>query len=126
MGYESRLIVAEPSSIFRNLDGHSYARVIATIDLCGMPCYFRDLLNDHWHDSGCYIYVGDEEVATDYYGSPLVATDLATAIADLRATDQRIIETEGERYRRIPPALGLLEGIDQSQWSNLLVMHFGY
>lgn len=128
MGYESKLMVVQP---FRNIrmgdDGQTYVDTIATIDLCKMPYDFHDLVRDHWHEGGYYFYDGcDQEWDTDRYGDPLVATDLDTAIADLKAIDQHILEHDGERYRRLPPAIALLEGFDQSQFGELLVIHFGY
>lgn len=128
MGYESKLMVVQP---FRNFvtsnEGMTYVGTIATIDLCKMPYDFHDLVRDHWHDGGYYFYDGyDQKCDTDLYGDPLVATDLDTAIADLKAIDKQIVEREGEHYRRLPPAIALLEGFDQSQWDELLVIHFGH
>lgn len=126
MGYESKLLVVEP---YRNLslrDGKTYAGIIATIDLCVMPRTFRDAIGDHWQDDGYYFYEGDYAVTTDCYGDPLVAADLPTAIADLREADEAHLERNGERYRRILPAIALLEGFDQSQWDELLVLHYGH
>lgn len=129
MGYESKLMVVNPhrhTQTYGN-EGKTYVSVVATIDLCKMPVHFGALVRDHWNEGGYYFYDSDgDECDTDLYGEPLVATDLDTAIADLREVDQRILDRDGERYRRLPPAIALLEGFDQSQWDELLVIHFGH
>ena len=128
MGYESKLMVVNPyRHIPTSIEGKTYVGTVATIDLCKMPYDFHRLVRDHWHDGDYYFDDGcDQKWDTDLYGDPLVATDLDTAIADLKAIDQQIFEHDGERYRRIPPAIALLEGFDQSQWDELLVIHFGH
>ena len=127
MGYESTLLVVENyGNVSARHGNRSYADVIATIDLCCMPYDFHHLVKDHWYDSECYVYIGNDEVFEDLYGAPLMATSLPIAISDLRKIDAMILDMDGERYRRLPPAIALLEGFDQSQWDELLVLHYGH
>lgn len=125
MGYESTLLVVEPLRSLHH-DGHTYASIVATIDLCKMPHVFHRRLRERWVKSDLCICMDGSDVSEDMYGDPLLAADLDTAITDLRLADAQIFVEDGERYRRLPPAIALLEGFDQSQWDELLVLHYGH
>lgn len=125
MGYESTLLVVKPLRSLHH-DGHTYASIVATIDLCVMPHAFQRRVHDRWEKNDLCVYMDGSDVSEDMYGDPLLAADLDTVITDLRLADAQILVEDGERYRRLPPAIALLEGFDQSQWDELLVLHYGH
>ena len=119
MGYESRLIIAEKYD--RNItreDGRKYAEVIATFDLCKV--YACSDKFRQYPETNCYVYTYNcNDGFTDMYGQVMREIPIPDAI--------EILEHAGlDEYRRLAPCLGLLKSFDLTQWSNLVVLHFGY
>lgn len=121
MGYESRVFVVNRNEIEHgNGTSHVYAEKIADIKMACMYDGFIDLF-DKKVDYDLYIDNGDEATQTDMYGEIMTYTDCKTVIAYL----EKLI-ADGENYRRLTLLLGLLKGINEEQWDNIQVVHFGY
>ena len=121
MGYESRVFIVNRNEI-EHQDGTAwiYAEKIADIKMGKMYDGFTDLF-DKKVDYDLYIDNGDEATQTDKYGDVMTYTDCQAVIAYL----EKLI-TDGENYRRLTLLLGLLKGINEKQWCNIQVVHYGY
>ena len=121
MSYESRIFVVERNEI-ENRDGTSYvyAEKIADVKMCSMYNGFRDLF-DKEVDYELYIDSGEKSTSIDMYGDKMKYTDVQTVIDYL----EKLINS-GETYRRLSLLLGMLKGIDTSQWNDIQVVHYGY
>lgn len=121
MGYESRVFVVNRNEIKRK-DGMSYiwGEKIADVKMSCMYDGFTDLF-DKEVDYELYIDNEDESTKTDKYGAIMTYTDCKTVIDYL----EKLI-ANGENYRRLTVLLGLLKGIDESQWDEIQVVHYGY
>ena len=121
MSYESRIFVVERNEI-ENRDGTSYvyAEKIADVKMCSMYNGFKNIF-DKEVDYELYIDSGEESTSTDMYGDKMKYTDVQTVIDYL----EKLID-RGETYRRLPLLLGMLKGIDTSQWNDIQVVHYGY
>lgn len=121
MGYESRVLIVNRCEI-ETKDGKSYVwgEKIADIKMCKMYDGFTNLF-DKKIDYGLYIDNADETTQTDKYGDVMTYTDCKTVIEYL----QNLID-EGEDYRRLTILLGLLNGINEAQWDDIQVVHYGY
>ena len=121
MSYESRIFVVERNEI-ENRDGTSYvyAEKIADIKMSAMPISFANLFTKDI-DYTLYIDSGEHDTNTDMYGIVMKYTDVQTVIDYL----ENLIDS-GETYRRLPLLLGMLKGIDTSQWNDIQIVHYGY
>lgn len=122
MSYESRIFVVNRNEI-KHGDGTAwiYAEKIADIKMSRMYYDgFTDLF-DKKVDYELYIDNGDEATQTDMYGEIMTYTDCKTVITYL----ENLI-ANGEDYRRLTLLLGLLKGIDEKQWDNIQIVHYGY
>lgn len=122
MGYESRIYIAEKSSLKDN-DGMTYVQVIAMFDMCKMG----NLINVFDRKTDCYFYAddGNTKVLEDKYGDALTEAEIEDFIYVLEeAVDS------GENYRRIFPLLSTLQTIYEQQkdgrWKNIVLLHYGY
>lgn len=121
MGYESRVFVVNRSEFERGNDMHFvFAEKIADIKMSGMYDGFTDLF-DKKVDYELYIDNEDEPTQTDKYGDVMTYTDCKTVIDYL----EKLI-ANGENYRRLNLLLGLLKSIDESQWNEIQIVHYGY
>ena len=122
MGYESRFYVINKFGN-PNDEGSCYAEAIAVFDMCkvwGISKHFTEPLinidfypiDDRSEDEG---YLKE-----DLYGDTLKVLPIAKAIEVLKE------KYDDKDYRRYQPFLCMLEGFDESQWDELLVVHFGY
>lgn len=117
MGYESKLIIVDISTLEDN--GLNWASKIAEIDLCkaGIPSeFFRE-------KAGCFIYAddGNTRIETDRCGDPLtVCSDVPKFITWMKN------QQKDEYYRRWPMAIALLESINEGDWANIKVLHYGH
>jgi hypothetical protein len=68
-----------------------------------------------------YIDSTNTDATTDMYGKPMKFTSISTVIKWL----EDAIAT-GDNYRRLSLLLGLLKGIDKSQWEEIEIVHYGY
>ena len=122
MGYESKIYIAEKSSLKDN-DGMTYVQVIAMFNMCKMG----NLINVFDCKTDCYFYAddGNTKVLEDKYGDALTEAEIEDFIYVLEeAVDS------GENYRRIFPLLSTLQTIYEQQkggrWKNIVLLHYGY
>lgn len=121
MGYESRVFIVNRNEIKHgNGKGYICAEKIADIKMASMCNGFTDLF-DEKIDYELYIDNGDEATQTDKYGEVMTYTDCKTVIDYL----EKLI-ADGEDYRRLTMLLGLLKGINEEQWNDIQVVHYGY
>lgn len=119
MSYEHRIYIIDKPSWNPDETGKKFAKVIASFNFCSYP----NFQNVFKRKTDCYIYAdhGDERIFEDFYGEELTESALSDVIKFLENEVQR-----GETYRRIKPLLGLLKSFDESQWKNLVCLHYGY
>lgn len=112
MGYESRIFIVDKNEYF--------AEKIADIK---MSCMYDGFINlfDKKVDYELYIDNGNESTQVDRYGDVMTYTDCKTVIDFL----ENLIAS-GENYRRLTVLLGLLKGINEEQWDNIQIVHYGY
>ena len=123
MGYESRIFVvnrSEHEGYGENAKPYVYAEKIADIKMSKMYDGFTPLFNEEV-DYELYIDNENESTNTDKYGAVMTYTDCKTVIGYL----ENLI-AKGENYRRLSMLLGLLKGIDESQWNEIQIVHYGY
>lgn len=122
MGYESRIFIVDRKehTIGNNNTIWIYAEKIADIKMSGMYNGFTDLF-DKKIDYELYVDDGDNSTQTDKYGDVMTYTNCQTVIDYL----EKLI-ADGESYRRLNLLLGLLKGIDEKEWDNIQVVHYGY
>lgn len=128
MGYESRLYVVEKSNhkttVTEKIEGveqereYVWAELLTTFDLCvlGGECY--KLWDRNCTD--CSFYNGYEYVTVDKYDKHLTETPLKEAIEILEQAERK------QHYRRLLPVIAYLRFIDESEWDNVVVLHYGY
>lgn len=121
MGYESRVFVVNRNEI-KHPDGtaYVYAEKIADIKMSCMCTEFKNLF-DKKVDYELFIDNGVESTQTDKYGDVMTYTDCKAVIDYL----EKLIAS-GDNYRRLTVLLGLLKGINEEQWVNIQVVHYGY
>ena len=122
MGYESRLYVVEKTRIhgYENED-KVYGEVIAMFDLCKVYDVSDRMRTYEATDAYIYDTDGNTEIVVDLYGDPLKEVPIKDAIEILK---DAIDKDRG--YRRYEPCLKLLEGFNESEWDDLVVLHYGY
>ena len=121
MGYESRVFVVNRNEINRGIDApYVFAEKIADIKMSCMWHGFRELFNKKI-DYELYIDNENEATQTDKYGDAMTYTNCQTVIDYL----EKLI-ANGENYRRLSLLLGILNGIDESQWDEIQIVHYGY
>ena len=120
MGYESRLYVVNRREL--RWDGKSlgiYRDMIAKFD---MSCV-------RWNPDEIFttpidFHIGynekNEPIYNDLYGKRCGMASVSAVISAIEALEGR------EHYRRFKPLLGFLKGLDESEWDDLRVVHFGY
>ena len=122
MGYESKLYIAEKTSL-KDDDGKKYARVIAMFDMCKIG----NLVNIFEDKTDCYFYAddGNTKILEDKYGDAI----REATIEDVVYVLEEAVDS-GEDYRRIFPLLSTLQTFYEQQkngiWDDLIVLHYGY
>ena len=128
MGYESRLYVVDKSdhkiTVDEKIEGQVQEReyvlgeLLTTFNLCslGGECY--RLWDRNCTD--CTFLDGNEFVTVDKYGKHLTETPLKEAIEILEKAERK------QHYRRLLPVIAYLRFIDESEWDNVVVLHYGY
>lgn len=122
MEYESKLYIVQKSCVYDVIDGKKmiFAEVVATFNLCKVYDVASKLLE--YNNTNCFIYAddGNTRILEDKYGKALKEIPIYDAI--------KIIEeaAKTDDYRRFAPCLALLKGFKQDEWSNLVVLHYGY
>lgn len=116
MGYESRVFIVNRVKH----ENYVYGEKIADIKMSKMHSEFVDLF-DKKIDYKLYIDNGDESTNIDKYGDILTYTSCKVVIDYL----EELISNK-DNYRRLGLLLGLLKGIDENQWDDIQVVHYGY
>ena len=120
MGYESRLYVVNRREL--RWDGKPlgiYRDMIAKFDMSCVgwnPCHIFTTPIDFPIEYDA----NGNEVYDDMYGERCGMASVSTVISAIEALEER------EHYRRFKPLLGFLRGLDELEWDDLRVVHFGY
>jgi hypothetical protein len=120
MGYESRVFIVNRNETEHNNKVYVWGEKIADIKMGSMYNGFTDLFSKKI-DYKIFVDSVEEDTQTDKYGDTMTYTNCETVITYL----ENLI-ANGENYRRLTMLLGLLKGIDESQWDNIQVVHYGY
>ena len=121
MSYESRVFIVNRNEIEHgNEKFYVYAEQIADIKMGNMYDGFTDLF-DKKVGYELYVDSGDETTQTDKYGETMRYTNCKTVIAYL----ENLI-ADGKSYRRLTMLLGLLKGINEEEWNDIQIVHYGY
>lgn len=114
MAYESKIYIVERNKTT------NFAEAIATLRLGAMGRCFVDVFTNEL-DFELYLDGdGDRPVITDAYGDVPKYAPLEK-VKGFVATLVKHID-----YRRIKVLNALLDGFDESEWGELLVVHMGY
>ena len=125
MGYESKLYIVNklPEHMVIKDNGMQYCELIAMVDLCKYYKWSEKATN--YPRTNCYFYAedGNKQIGEDGYGYPLKEIPLDDAIEIL---DEAFCS--GDNYRRLRPALTLLQSLkdNENQWNEIVVLHYGY
>lgn len=125
MGYESKLYIVNklPEYMVIEDNGMQYCELIAMVDLCKYYKWSEKATN--YPRTNCYFYAedGNKRIVEDGYGYPLKEISLDDAIEIL---DEAFCS--GDNYRRLRPALTLLQSLkdNENQWNEIVVLHYGY
>lgn len=118
MGYESRLYVVN-RFVASNWNNYVFAEKIAQFDMCCVG-WNPDKIFTTPIDFSIGYDKNDEPIYNDMYGKRCGMASVADVITAVEALEER------EHYRRFSPLLGFLRGLDESEWDDLRVVHFGY
>ena len=120
MGYESKLYVVRKTKLQVEYGERKmvFGEVVAMFDLCKVYKVSDKIRK--YPATDCIIYQGDIEMVKDSYDEPLREIPIQDAIEILESA------AEQEHYRRYAPCIQMLKGFDLSEWSDLVVLHFGY
>lgn len=119
MGYESRVIIVNRHEFYTNKIPYVYAEKIADIEMGIMYDGFAALFDK---PVDYELYIDDELTRTDAYGDVMTYTDCETVIDFL----EKFYVVESMHHRRLPMLLGLLKGINERQWDEIQIVHYGY
>lgn len=126
MSYESRIFVVDRSEIDICTPPYIYGEKIADIKMgCmyGAPDEDEGFLDLFQYEIDYTLFIdnGDEDTKTDKYGEVTRYADCKTVIEWLEKA-----MANGDTYRRLPLLLGLLKGINEDDWHDIQVVHYGY
>lgn len=120
MGYGSRLYIVERKEL--QWDGK-------LIDIYGNEIAQFDMRCVAWNPKHIFTTpidfpieydANDNEVYDDMYGERCGMASVSAVISAIEALEER------EHYRRFKPLLSFLKALDESEWDDLRVVHFGY
>ena len=120
MGYESRLYVVNRREL--RWDGKLlgiYRDMIAKFDMSCVGWNPKHIFTTPI-DFAIEYDENDNDVYKDMYGDICGMASVSEVITAVEALEER------EHYRRFKPLLGFLKGLDESEWDDLRVVHFGY
>lgn len=125
MGYESKLIVIQKSSLGASVDYNNkeWAEKIAEVRLCVVDNeVFSKIRNYPITNSYYYEHLVENPILKDMYGSELREIPLNDCITILENADKK------DHYRRYTIALGLLKSFSANDWRDgeIVVLHYGY
>jgi len=119
MGYESRLYVVNKwKNIPSSNENYIYAEILAMLNMSKCGIHRQD-----FRTTDCAIYADDGNtlITEDCYGDTLGELTIPEAI--------KLIEKHQEMcpaHRRWKPCLDLLMSFDETDWDQLVVLHYGY
>lgn len=115
MSYESRVYVIRLSEF----DKITIGEIIASVNMGCMKKSFHNLFKTPL-DTKVYDH-SDLNIREDMYGDRVNYAEIEDVIEYLR------LQIKICDYRRLKPLLGLLEGIDKTQWENskIVAVHYG-
>ena len=125
MGYESKLYIVNklPEHVAIRYNGMQYSELIAMVDICKYHKWSNKAIN--YPRTNCYFYAedGNTIIIEDQYGEPLKEVPLDDALDIL---DEAFYS--GDSYRRLGPALALLQSLkdNENKWDEIVVLHYGY
>lgn len=125
MGYESKLYIVDklPEHVAIKDNGMQYCDLIAMVDLCKYYKWSEKAIR--YPKTNCYFYSedGNKQIIEDGYGEPLKEIPLDDAIDILGEEFYG-----GDNYRRLGPALTLLQSLkyNENQWNEIVILHYGY
>lgn len=122
MGYESRLYIVDKTSLTEVIDGKEMRRgqVVSVFNLCNVYAVSEKMCEYPETDVFIYADDGNTIILEDSYGDALKEIPIYEAI--------KIIEEAAskDKYRHYAPCIHMLKGFELSEWSNLVVLHYGY
>ena len=119
MGYERKLYVIE-KGITKGLCGKIYGMHVAAFEMGRVDEMVEMIKKYPYTNTFFFADDGNTEVTSDAYGEPLTeipVKDMANIIRELSKQDV---------YRRYKPVLAFLDTIDESEWHNIVVLHYGH
>lgn len=122
MGYESRLYIVNKTPIKDPSINMVFGEIIAMFNLSKVNSVASEF--SHYPDTNTYIYADDEntQILEDAYGEKLKEIPIDDAIKII----EKAAEEDCWNYRRWKPVFGLLKGFKKEEWSDLVVLHYGY
>ena len=106
MGYESKIIIAERSSSDYSGKGYVYCEVVALFNLC-KASFITNAFKKPEKPVEIYFDGGDDEsIIVDCYGDELTVASVPDVIKLLKQ------QIKKDKYRRLKPLLGILEGFN--------------
>lgn len=129
MGYESRLYVVDKDTkgLSVNMANGTLMRSSALLARFDLSCVGNEC-NELWSsgkDTDCYVYDCKPDgnrgyITQDCYGKPLTEHSVKDAIRILMSGEV------AEHYRRYTAPIAYLMAIDESEWNDIVVLHYGY
>ena len=117
MSYDTKLIVVVKSNSIQT-SGTQWTEKIAEIDLACMGDGPYSELVRVSPESTCAIFVNGVETNRDKHDDILKEMSIKDVLSALKK--------EGNEYRRIKPAVGLLKGFEKNKWRDLVILHYGH
>ena len=113
ISYDSKIIIVEKKNNF-----YDY---IATLDLCcmGYNNYWSELFNKKLKTS---IYFEGRKQSVDKYGDKL----RYATFQEVLGWCNKIADKELLEYRRFKILKSFLSSIDLNDWTNIIIIHYGY
>ncbi len=120
MGYEVKYHIIEKKTELKGIHGKYYSQDIAVFDLCKADNVTYKTKKYPITNSYIYDTDGNTELIYDEYGDELHEIPLLDMI--------QIIEDamKDDEYRRFKPFLNLLKSFNNSDWHNVVILHYGY
>jgi hypothetical protein len=125
MGYESKLIVIQKSSLGASVDYNNkkWAEKIAEVRLCVVDNEVFSKIQNYPITNSYYCeHLVSNPILEDAYGVGLREIPLNDCITILENADKK------DHYRRYTIALGLLKSFSTNDWRDgeIVVLHYGY
>ena len=122
MGYESRLYVINRVELKTSWDDvvvDVWGEKLAMFNMCCVGWDHTAIFKTPIDFPVEYTESGDP-VYNDLYGKRCCMASVSDVISAVEALEEQ------NHYRRFNPLLGFLRGLNESEWGDLRVVHFGY